>query len=425
MDELKTKIDLIPISDETIKNSRYLPCDLWMVQTPMQGTIGPFHTVALKEYSHKYQYLFEEAKVYNLEEDQWKDMFSVSKFQRRKPQLVSAHNLMDEDEFYIMIQGQKTGPYTKDKVSELLDTSQITTSSQISLDKGKSWIKLYEHHAFDRRSKKAANDLPAKPKDNFLQEVPRDSLQVSQQIKMTEEMLLELSFIKKKKAVAPKTKKRAKTVKPENTKWQKSQTKRKEGWKYGVSTSVIALVLVMAFNYYQNNNSSSFTTEVPTVSKGINNSGRNITKRAPASVSHRTKRSIKKASVKPAVPRFKAAKRRPAARKVSRPQPSQRDMRDTFEQDIENIDINDPDFQQELSRQLANEDEEYFDDEEPLDERRNEEYFPEDGMGDIPQQDVNGSPSTEQYLEDDYQMDDGFQEEDSGFEPIEPMDDDY
>lgn len=419
MDELKTKIDLVPLSDETIKNSSYLPSELWMVQKPGESALGPFHTKALKEYSHKYQYLFETAQVYNLDSDVWKDMFSVSQFQRRKPQLVSAHNLMNAQEFYLIFRGQKNGPHTQEKVQELLDNNQITTSTQISLDKGKSWIKLYEHHSFDRRNKKTHHELPANPNEKHLSAVinKKDAILNS---KLTGEMLVEFSLIKKnsveRSALRNKPKKtkepKAITTPPPLT----STTRGKQGWKYGLSASLAIVLAVMAFNFFETNNQNDFKAEVKTEVKSINDTQRGIVKRAPASV--KPKPAPRKFVRTPVVPRFRTTtttKRRPAAQKPMRKQVT----KDTFERDIENIDINDPAFQEEMSRQLANEEDGYYDDDPmPMNEPTGRDFLPEDGMEQLPQ-------DVEEYRDenrDQYREDAPYRDEDQGFDDYDRRD---
>lgn len=377
MDELKTKIDLVPLSDETIKHSSYLPNDLWMVQVTDGKALGPYHTRDLKEYAHKYQYLFEHAKVYNLESDEWKEMFALTQFQRRKPQLVSAHNLMDNQEFYIIFQGQKNGPHGQEKIQQLLDDNKITTSTQLSLDKGRSWIKLYEHHVFDRRSKKPAGDLPAKPSDNVLIEVLEQKDKILEHNQVTDEMLVELSLMKKRlknKERVTKSKSKRIAQKVESATATMPKTSSGKGLKYSVSAGVFALLLVVAFNFSENSNMSKFRAEVPTEIKSIDNSARDLAKRVPASV--KPTRKVRPAARKPVVPRYRAIKRRPAATKPAKPQT----YKETFEQDIENIDINDPNFQDELTRQLANDEDEGFYEEEPMPRDDDAEFYPEDAQ---------------------------------------------
>lgn len=405
MDELKTKIDLVPLSDETIEHSSHHPSDLWMVQKPGEKPLGPFHTKALKEYSHKYQYLFETALVYNLDSDEWKDMFSVSKFQRRKPQLVSAHNLMGAQEFYLIFRGQKNGPHTQEKVQELLDNNQITTSTQISLDKGKSWIKLYEHHVFDRRNKKSHHELPVNPNAKVLSAVvdKEDTILSSE---LTGSMLVEFSLVKRKSLEKQAPKKQAKKVRePKNTAPAGAliASRGKQGWRYGLSASFSIVLAIMAFNYFQTNNASDFNSEVKSEMNSINDSSRTIQKRLPASV------KVDKPTIEPAarkkhvVPRFRTSTRRPAAKKpIARPVNS-----DTFEKDIENIDIHDPAFQEEMSRQLANEEDGYFD-EEPM--PMGGEFIPEEEMDQMPQ-------DVEQYR--DEESEDQYREEPAPYQEME------
>ncbi len=366
MDELKTKIDLKVLTDSEIKEHCLLPEDLWMVQIPGEQALGPFHTHDLKNYSNKYQYLFEKAQVYSLDTDEWKDMFSVSKFQRRRPQLVSAHNLMEAQEFYILFKGQKNGPHTQEKVQNLLDEQQIKTTTQISLDKGKSWIKLYEYHAFDRRNKKTSGELPIKPEEHFLKpvEVTEEGILES---KVTNQMLDELSLMRKRSPSSKKvsSKKTKDSKEPKAAKKYKA-SRGKSGWKYGMSASLVIVFAVMLFNSKKQIDFSRFQAEVPTSMRSINNSERTPTKRVPASVTP-VKKVLKKKFVKKknTIKRYRPVKKKVAFKKNFPP----KRLEENFEEDVENIDIDDPEIQEELSRQIANQEDEqeYYDDEENRD----------------------------------------------------------
>jgi hypothetical protein len=111
--------------------------------------------------------------VYNLVIEEWKDFFSTAEFQRRKPKLVPAQNLIQNDDFYILEKGQKSGPFSLEQVKNKVETCEIVVSSEVSVDEGKTWIKLYEHHEFDRRLHKNQEDLPFQPEQNIFDESER------------------------------------------------------------------------------------------------------------------------------------------------------------------------------------------------------------------------------------------------------------
>lgn len=121
-------------------------------------------------------YVFEhedEAKNYsvrNIDSDEWKNVFEHPYFQRRKPQLVSADNLKDADdqEFFILIKGQKTGPYEKYELSEMVEKKELLLTDMVSFNGGHTWVKLYQVDGFDRRALRDSSVLPGMPEDEVL-----------------------------------------------------------------------------------------------------------------------------------------------------------------------------------------------------------------------------------------------------------------
>ena len=384
MDDKKFNIDLKPLTDEDIKQGQFTLRDLWMVKLAGKDPVGPYHTHQLKEYAHKFQMMFEDAQVYNLEDDKWADMFKVSAFQRRKPQLVSVQNLMPGQDFYVLYNGQKEGPYGQDKIQLLLDKGHIHPSTQISLDKGKSWIKLYEHHAFDRRSKKSNQELPFKPTEDILAKVQKSKDKILKKQKSSnaaKDAIVELAYVGESSMKIQLEKKlKDKTLTKHNipavikkSKRVKREQKKKQNF-MAWRTAAISFSLLIAMAYIVNKQTQDTTeikpiAEAPTQTRGIDNSERSIIKRAPAQVEEsyesKQQKSLKK------MQRFKKAraKRKVAPKKIERLESVQKRVRpkrfvksqgmnETFERDIENIDINDAEIQDELTRLLAGEYEE-------------------------------------------------------------------
>lgn len=410
MDELKKVIDLQPLSDESIKEHQYALSDLWMVKDEHNNVYGPYPTDSLRNYSHKYKYLFDNAKVYNLENEQWYAIFEVKHFQRRKPKLVSAQNLIADSEFYVLVSGQKNGPFTLQKMQQLLEQGNIMPSSQISLDNGESWIKLYEHHAFDRRNKKSNQELPFVPDNKIMDEV-KPHLREGDEDELTELARLNQQGDDKTKTAVTTTLSRSgirtKTQLMENPLLAEEEINEKikqpenfeEERSYKVVFVSIALFLGLAFaGYFIFSNVSKTDVQrmmksVKTESKGIDNSDRNAPKKAtirkPASVKKARKQTTRRVTPKRIQPKRYIPKPRRVVERV-----------DNFDRDneVEELDINDPEVQDELTRKLAGdyEEEDYNDeysDEEPYEddypeEDRNEEdmqeLYPEESEDDTP-----------------------------------------
>lgn len=416
MDEKKLFVDLQPLTDEEIKARNFGLMDLWMVKIAGKDPYGPYDTESLKEYAFKYQFLFEDAKVYNLDTDQWYDMFGISQFQRRKPQLVSAQNLIKSQLFYILYNGQKDGPHSQEKIQQLLDDGHILPSTQVSLDQGQSWIKLYEHHAFDRRTKKSNNELPFRPNEDVLTKVQSKKAQIIK-LKEAEDAIVEFAFMGNadgesdleletnpnlrtqsvfSDAEVASLKKMKKLKKPARAKNEKNYF-----WK----AAPFAFILVAAMGFglfkFQENKSLDNKTarEARTNKNGIDNSERQIirkkSRRSPASVPQQVKPKLKPINKMRKMKAPRIIKRRPTKRYVRKPAVK---IRETFERDIEQIDLDNPEVQEELDRQLSGE----FDEEEELDSEVSNEEEPreEDPYADEEEQD--SFNSDERLEHDDY-----------------------
>ncbi len=399
MDELKKQIDLPALSDETIAEKKYALSDLWMAKDENNEVFGPYPTDELREYSQKYKYLFDNVKVYNLETEKWYNIFEVKYFQRRKPQLVSAQNLISDNDFYVIINGQKQGPYTLEKMQSLLDTGSILASSQISLDKGQSWIKLYEHHAFDRRSKKKTQDLPFVPGQEVMSKhaevVPREddsdplvelaNLKIAQDEKtktqinragiMTKTQIMRNPLLDEDKTIV------GEKISPiEVTIIEEDQEKSK------LAVILASIVLIAAIGFGGTKAWQIFSrdldpssSEVTTQTKSIDNTDRSIQKniqiqRQPASVDRR--RAPVKIKAKRYVPKPTRVERRV----------------ELYNEPAEPLDVNDPDVQEELTRSLAGDlDEEGY----PVEDRREEYVEPEENF----QDEYRNEPPAEEYYE--------------------------
>jgi hypothetical protein len=351
MDELKIYIDLKPLSDDDIKANSFALSDLWMVKGQDNKIFGPFDTVGLRDYAQKHQDLFDETSVYNLESEKWFATFSSGYFQRRKPSLVSAQNLIKNNEFYLLFNGQKDGPHTKDKIQELLDEGSILPSSQISLDSGHSWIKIYEHHSFDRRSQKTNQELPFVPAKDVLEKISKTKSKVIA-TKETEDAIVGLAFIghgnDKGQTIptdADAEQDNIENLHDTNTHYKYSTAKK-------ISAGVFLSLTVGIISFYQLNKSDikefkAAIREAKTSKPGINN--RQRAARKPASVNkfvNKRKKYKPITKIKRIQPkRFK----KPTNRFV------ETHKKDIFKEEIETLDINDPEVQEELTRQLAGE----------------------------------------------------------------------
>lgn len=380
MEELKKIIDLTSLTDEEISRRDISLASLWMVKDKNDNVFGPYETEDLKIYIAKYQYLFEKTKTYNLESEKWHDTFNIKHFQRRQKNQDHSTVHLATNEFYIYLNKQQSGPYTKEEIQTFLNNGQVRPDSPISIDKGENWIKLYEHYAFDRRSQKTNQELPFTPSEEVLQKTTLTKEEILRS-KEQDEAIVELAFIGHHQ------------THPEyevgiNKKEKKFSNQAKV---LLASAACLAFLFVYALiqltSYGPNSQSTveSFTTtEVPTASN-VKEQENTSAKESPKTVPQRPVVRARK-NTTPTLRRYPSSSttkraQNPAAR--ARNNTKNRRNNRALEQENENIDINDPEVQDEISRQLSGEfdlDGEPTDEGEPenLEEEQKNEYYGED-----------------------------------------------
>lgn len=377
MKTVKNTIDLKAIADQEIGEKGYALADLWMVKDQFEKVHGPYYTLDLKEYIEEHTYLFDETQVFNLQNEVWHETFKVNHFQRRKPALVSAQNLIKDNRFFVLIDGQKQGPYRQDEIQAMLNQETILPSGQISLDNGESWIKLYEHHAFDRRTKKSNQELPFIPDNKVLEAVdyePNNST--------NDEAVFDLAYQGTHKKAAPQ---KVVQIKVDRARQSTKAEPTQFNYKIPAGFMVALVMALIGFNQFSGDDKAGqklANGASKTEQRSINNESRKRGKsyRAPASIPKKAPKVNRTVEAKRKPARVKPKRFKPkVTRKRTRPEVQKIEKTDIFEKEIENIDINDPEVQEEITRQLAGED---GLDPEMLDERMDEFNEEDDYDGD-------------------------------------------
>lgn len=135
------------------------------------SSLGFISLYDLKAYVLEHEEEAQNYSIKNIDSTEWKNIFEHPYFQRRKPQLIPSENLLKEDdlEFFILKKGQKTGPYEKHELIEMLKEKEILLTDTVTFNGGHSWIKLYQVDGFDRRTLKEGEQLPGMPSEELLQ----------------------------------------------------------------------------------------------------------------------------------------------------------------------------------------------------------------------------------------------------------------
>lgn len=135
--------------------------------------------------------------------EEWMPILQHPFFQRRRPQLVARNELnIESEEFFVLKEGKKIGPYTAAQVEEKLSEGIILVNDQISSDAGQSWGRLYEIEEFDRRSVVGSGELPFMPEwqvfNNSFDEVEKDLSDISHNSKAMEtDAIASLAYLEK------------------------------------------------------------------------------------------------------------------------------------------------------------------------------------------------------------------------------------
>ena len=354
MENAKPLQSLAPLSEEHIAEHNIGMFDLWLVKDDQGTSYGPFDTETIKVAAQEHQELFEGYFAFNLATEKEKPFFQNTKFQRRKPKLVSLHGLQTIDSFYLLIQGVKKGPYKLQEVKEMAAQKLIPLNIQASIDKGETWIKLFEHHEFDRRLLKNKEELPFSPAEEVLDHSHADAITINNQAKAkdTEDAIVGLAFIgsgnDKGQQIQPVSQKeKAKIAQYKNTNQEDIKSSifdsifEKFNFKYVGFALSFVFVLFTAFNSFNSSfnddsNSSKVAirkVKVPT-SKNIIN-GEQV-KRKPA-------QAIKAKKFKPKR-KNKVTKRRT---------PTKRYRQTHHDEDMDTYDLDDPEVKEEVSRSLS------------------------------------------------------------------------
>lgn len=92
----------------------------------------------------------------------WSMLAEHPKFNRRDKNGPNQQGLLNSDEFYVLKNGIKDGPYKFEDVEVLMNNKMLNYTDLISLDGGSHWVHVYQLERFDRRDQDLEN-LPHLP----------------------------------------------------------------------------------------------------------------------------------------------------------------------------------------------------------------------------------------------------------------------
>lgn len=170
--EIMNLQDILNVDLETTK-SKY-PEDMYF-EIKKQGHLpfGFCSLNSLKEFVKQHPQSIDELIIRNSESTHWINLYEHPSFQRRKLQLLATDDfsLDDEQEYFILSNGQKHGPYESIQIRAMLESKEILITDEISVDGGSKWHKIYNLENFDRRALKESDELPSLPSSAVLNKV--------------------------------------------------------------------------------------------------------------------------------------------------------------------------------------------------------------------------------------------------------------
>ena len=133
-------------------------------------SLGFIAVYDLKAYVYENEDEAGEYFVRNIDSKEWSAVFSHPFFQRRKPQLVPLSGLAQDNDqqYYILKNGQKAGPYEKFELLSMMEEKEILLTDMVSTNAGHTWMKLFQVENFDRRVLKESDQLPGVPSQTVL-----------------------------------------------------------------------------------------------------------------------------------------------------------------------------------------------------------------------------------------------------------------
>jgi hypothetical protein len=316
-----------------------------MIKDEEGNSFGPYQTDTLREVAVTDQDYFESVMAFNFATEKEKPFFQNTKFQRRKPKLVSLQGVESDDEFYLLIKGVKKGPYSLNDVKQMVDKREIALNNLASMDKGQSWIKIFEHHEFDRRLLKNKEELPFSPNENVLSN--SESITIKKG-KETDEALVGLAFIGRGNDKGNKVKSFSQSGSEDEQTPAQSNLHFSKRAKIGSAIAVMLVMVMVGINTMNSGFQSDDQVMVQTPTKMISK---------PVVVKTQKSMPVERKPAKV----IKAKKYRPIKRNIvkSKKRPSKKSPVKTFreihtdDERYETVDLDDPREKEDLTRSLA------------------------------------------------------------------------
>lgn len=189
----QSTLESLVLSSEDIKKYQLSAADLYYFS--LEGKEwGPIYKEALKQNLEFFDPKGN-SKIRLANDETWVSPYQHPYFQRRRLNIVDNQISGDSENgiYFLDKFGLKNGPHSLAQIESMLEDKSLLLTNLVSLDQGKSWLKLYQIEQFDRRQRPSQAELPELPQTNFLE---RPELKVvDETMVQTEDAIVGLAII--------------------------------------------------------------------------------------------------------------------------------------------------------------------------------------------------------------------------------------
>lgn len=192
----KKKVTEYLLTKKQISAGLYEPNEVYYIKDSGKE-LGPFWQEDLKEFIDDYGLLNQNVLAKSLNDSDWTPVTSHPLFQRRRPEIVKEFKIDEDDQFFLLKNGKKDGPFTSNEVNAKLDKLEVLHTDLVSVDNGISWGTIYEFEVFDRRTRDNQS-LPESPQGHVFQNSMLDAdraMAVSKKDQGDREFIYDLAYI--------------------------------------------------------------------------------------------------------------------------------------------------------------------------------------------------------------------------------------
>jgi hypothetical protein len=163
---LKKDLSQLELSEEDLVSGDFPIEEIFKLKID-EKIHGFFWQYDLKDYAQQDTSFEDNTFIQKYGKTDWMNLFDHPFFQRRRPQILNKIETSNSQQYFILEQGQKMGPFTIAEVKEQVRLKKAILTDMISLDDGHTWGKIYNIIEFDRRNE-AQSLLPHSPEKEVL-----------------------------------------------------------------------------------------------------------------------------------------------------------------------------------------------------------------------------------------------------------------